>query len=381
MDTKLPNHSEGSSMVQVMKELYLDPRPHLDFSYGYPESLNPDWIRRLQSHLPEEVFQGETSGIQFIRKIEEYFSNLFHTSDITITSTAGYAIAFMCDAVIRNPNDEIILQDVSFEPYPKLIESYKGKPVVVPRDANFALNVKNIKNAITDRTKAIIIVNPDNPVGLIYNEDDLNALVALCIENNLTLVVDYTFFQISPFGDPVPLVTTFPESKQLSYILIGDTGKILGLKGSKFGALLYSGNWKELISDVLSNYFFQYDHYTLYLISTILADRRFNDYLHSLNAAIAENYLYIKQHLHPNLRLLPLQATVFCLIDIEAAGLTDDSLSRSLLDKGIGVIPISDFYYDQKDSPRNIVRVSLSRPLPEIRKFVEVINQYCGVEK
>jgi aspartate/methionine/tyrosine aminotransferase len=366
--------TDGSSMVMLMKKWYLSSEGHLDFTYGYPERINPSWIKKLQTSVPEEVFLNEDSATTFIRKIETYFLNLFQAPNISITPTAGFAIAFMSDALVRNRHDEIILQDVSFECYPKIIESYKGTAVVAARGANFSLSPESIKAAYTKNTKALLVVNPDNPLGLIYSQKEMKELVDFCINKNITLVVDYAFFQISPFGKKIPLITTFNECDQLSYILIGDTGKILGLKGSKFGFLLYSENWKEIIDEILSNYLFQYDQYNLYLISTILTDNRFNQYLKYLNSTVAENYLFIKNNLHPTLKVLPFDGAVFCLIDLEATGLTDIALTHSLRTRGIGVIPVTYFYQDSRDSPEKFIRVALTRPLTEIKKFTEVIN-------
>lgn len=370
--------SKGSLMTEEQTELYLSPTKHLDFTYGYPERINPAWIKKLQANVPKKIFQDEAIAPVYINQIETYFKHLFRTDRVSLATTASFAIAFMCDAVIRNPGDEIIVQDVSFEPYPRIIESYKGKPVVVDRQPDFLMSLKNIKEAYTNKTKAVIIVNPDNPLGLIYDENDMRQLAEFCIEKNITLVVDYTFIQISQPGKKVPLITTFPESKQLSYILIGDTGKILGLKGAKFGALLYSPEYAELIKNVVSYYFFQYNQYNLYLVSSILEDKRFTAYLQHLNSVLAENYAYIGRHLHTSLKLCRFDATVFCLINIEATGFTDIALTRSLISKGIGVIPLSDFYYGGKTSSGNYIRLSLSRPLNEIKKFVEVLNGFVA---
>lgn len=374
MNDKLPRKFEGSAMVMTMKELYLSSQKYLDFTYGYPERINPSWVKELQTSVPAEVFSHADSAQRFIGQIEGYFAKLLHVPGVSLTSTAGYAIGFVADALVRNARDEVILQDVSFEPYPKIIESYKGKAVIVPRGANFSLDVKKIKAAYSKHTKAVIIVNPDNPVSLVYSEKDMREIVAFCIDKHITLVVDYTFVQVSPFGKEIPLITTFPESRQLSYILIGDTGKVIGLNGSKFGVLAYSEDWRDPLEGICSNYFFLHEQYSLYLVATILTDKRFPAYLRKLNARLAENYMFVKDNLHPQLKLLPMDAGVFCLINIEETGLTDLSFTQLLKAKGIGVVPITYFYYDSKNSPGNIIRVSLARPHREIHELVAAIN-------
>ncbi|HSW77281.1 MAG TPA: pyridoxal phosphate-dependent aminotransferase [Candidatus Chromulinivoraceae bacterium] len=372
------NHAKGSAMVKIMHKLHESSEDYLNFTYGYPEGANPSWVRKLQTHVPEAVFDDERSAQVFTLKIEDYFLNLFQADHISLTPSAGYAFCFLCDALIQESGDEIVFQDVSFEPYPKIVTVYKGKPVIAARRSDLSLSIDNIIKACTSRTKAIVLVMPDNPLGMTYNERDLRQLMTFCVDKAITLVVDYTFFQISPSA--VPLITTYKEIDGLSYTLIGDTGKILGLKGSKFGALVYSDHWVAVFPGVISNYQFQHNQYDLYLISTILTDKRFDFYLRSLNALVVDNYNHIKAQLHPMLHLQPMEAAVFCVIDIADTGYADISLAQKLLAQYVGVIPLSYFYHDSLTAPTTSIRVSLARPPEEIKEFVRIINDIIDGE-
>lgn len=360
-------------MVELSNKLYRNPAGYLDFTYGYPERINPLWIKKLQTSVPESVFENNNRTRTFIESISNYFKNTLHVTTIDLAPSAGYAFCFACDALIQKAGDEIILQDVSFEPYPKVVEAYKGKAVVVDRNPNASISIQNIKNAYTKRTRAIVLVNPDNPLGLIYSEEELKELASFCVEKNITFVIDYTFFQVSPYSKQIPLVTALKESDALSYMLIGDTGKILGLNGSKFGVLAYSDNWAQQIPQVISNYQFQHNQYNLYLIATVLTDKRFSKYLKDLNSLIGTNYSYIKSNLHPPLIVHPTDATVFCRIDVTSTGKSDVVFAHQLLDEHIGVTPMSYFHQHDRKARSHEIRISLARPTEEITQLVQLL--------
>ena len=80
--------------------------------------------------------------------------------------------------MVRNREpDEIIIIAPYFVEYVAYIGNNQGKPVAVKSDNNFSLNVHEIEKAINKKTKAIILNSPHNPTGVIYSEENINALV------------------------------------------------------------------------------------------------------------------------------------------------------------------------------------------------------------
>jgi aspartate/methionine/tyrosine aminotransferase len=208
----------------------------------------------------------------------------------------------------------------------------------------------------------------------VYSRDALEQIIIFCKQRNITLVVDYCLAEVSPFGAEVPIVSRLASSKGLSYILIGDTGKILGLNGSKFGAISYSDNWRTPLGVAEASYFFQYNQYDLYLLSTILADSRFRAYLESVNTQIAENYKYLQQALDRPFHVPRMEGGCFCLIDIGELGLADVAYTKLLMDDyAVHVIPMS-YFYAGHQAPAAKIRISLARSMADVSRLAEALN-------
>ena len=114
-----------------------------------------------------------------------------------IVVTAGGNMAFMNALMaITDPGDQIILQLPYYFNHEMAISMVNCEAVCVPTDAHYQLQLDAIRNAITDRTRAIVTVSPNNPAGVVYAESDLRAVNALCREAGLYHISDeaYEYF-------------------------------------------------------------------------------------------------------------------------------------------------------------------------------------------
>ena len=114
-----------------------------------------------------------------------------------IVVTAGGNMAFMNALLaIVDPGDQIILQLPYYFNHEMAISMVNCEAVCVPTDAHYQLQLDAIRNAITDRTRAIVTISPNNPAGVVYAESDLRAVNALCREAGLYHISDeaYEYF-------------------------------------------------------------------------------------------------------------------------------------------------------------------------------------------
>ena len=114
-----------------------------------------------------------------------------------IMVTAGGNQAFM-NAVLAlgDPGDEFILPTPYYFNQEMAVTLANCRPVLVPTDANYQLDLAALRAAITPRTRAIITVSPNNPTGAVYPEKDLRAVNALCAEHGIVHLHDeaYEYF-------------------------------------------------------------------------------------------------------------------------------------------------------------------------------------------
>ena len=163
-----------------------------------PEALEA--VQRFQADPANHKYtlvQGIDPLLEVIRHklLEENGIALTETQRIVVT--AGGNMAFMNALLaIADPGDQIILQLPYYFNHEMAISMVNCEAVCVPTDARYQLQLDAIRNAITDRTRAIVTVSPNNPAGVVYAESDLRAVNALCREAGLYHISDeaYEYF-------------------------------------------------------------------------------------------------------------------------------------------------------------------------------------------
>jgi aspartate/methionine/tyrosine aminotransferase len=121
--------------------------------------------------------------------------------DVRVVVTAGGNMAFLSALLaIADPGDEVILQTPYYFNHEMAIAMANCRPVLAPTDDNYQLQPAAIAAAITDRTRAIVTVSPNNPTGAVYPESALRAVNALCRARGLYHIHDeaYEYFT---YGD------------------------------------------------------------------------------------------------------------------------------------------------------------------------------------
>ena len=163
-----------------------------------PEALEA--VQQFQADPTNHKYtlvQGIDPLLEVIRRklLEENGIALTKTQRIVVT--AGGNMAFMNALLaIADPGDQIILQLPYYFNHEMAISMVNCEAVCVPTDAQYQLQLDAIRNAITDRTRAIVTISPNNPAGVVYAESDLRAVNALCREAGLYHISDeaYEYF-------------------------------------------------------------------------------------------------------------------------------------------------------------------------------------------
>ena len=163
-----------------------------------PEAL--ETVRQFQADPANHKYalvQGIDPLLEVIRRklLGENGFALSETQRIVVT--AGGNMAFMNALLaIADPGDQIILQLPYYFNHEMAIGMVNCEAVCVPTDAHYQLQLDAIRNAITDRTRAIVTISPNNPAGVVYAEADLRAVNALCREAGLYHISDeaYEYF-------------------------------------------------------------------------------------------------------------------------------------------------------------------------------------------
>ena len=226
--------SFDSSGIRKVFDLAANMRAPINLSIGQPDFDVPEPV---QSACIEAIRAGknaysQTQGIGPLRQrlADEIRAALPHADrEVLITSgTSGGLVLAMLAMV--NPGDEVIYFDPYFVMYPALVKMAGGIPVPIDTYPDFQIDVQRVADAITERTKLILINSPANPSGVSAGEATMRQLADLARQRGVALVSDeiYSRFQydqafVSPavFNDQTIVIDGFSKSHAMTGWRVG----------------------------------------------------------------------------------------------------------------------------------------------------------------
>ncbi|MBI3379615.1 pyridoxal phosphate-dependent aminotransferase [Candidatus Gottesmanbacteria bacterium] len=174
----------------------------------------------------------------------------FEVEDLFVTNGGSEALIFAF-AAIADPGDEIIVFDPFYTSYAIIaaMNNIVLKPVLTKAADGFHLPVQSvIENAISRRTKGIVICNPNNPTGTLYTDNEVETLINISIKHNLYIISDETYQEIVFDGKRVLPFASFPKIRN-QLIITDSVSKRFNSCGARIGSFV-SRN-KDLMRAVL----------------------------------------------------------------------------------------------------------------------------------
>ncbi len=173
-----------------------------------------------------------TTGLTELRtRLQEVVDAHYRHADrqvIVTSGTSGGLLLAICCAV--NPGDEVLLFDPYFVMYNNLVALAGGRSVFVDTYPDFRIRVERVADAITPRTKCILVNSPNNPTGVVADAADLKALAELCRERGILLISDEvyrSFCYDGPFASPA--------AWNEDVLIVDGFSKSLGMTGWRLG--------------------------------------------------------------------------------------------------------------------------------------------------
>jgi len=212
---------------------------------GEPDFDTPDHIKKAAE---EALARGMThyvpvEGILELRKAvsckikEDLHVDYDPEKEILITEggTLGIFIAFM--AVI-NPGDEVLIPEITFGPYLNILSIAQGKPVFIPverKDERFIIHWERIPDLVTPRTKALVLNNPQNPLGTVMSPDELAIVGEMAVRHNLLIVSDEVYEKLVFDGLKHISIASLSEELRERTILVNSYSKTYAMTGWRIG--------------------------------------------------------------------------------------------------------------------------------------------------
>ena len=218
-----------------------------DFSIGNPDLEPPHEVSDALKELADNPTPGmhgymSNSGYESTRKVvadKRSAESGLSIEPSAVCMTVGAASA-MNDVLhsLLDDGDEVIVLAPYFMEYNGYIENHNGIPVIVPTDENFMPVISRIKDAITAKTKAIIINSPNNPSGVVYPESllsELNSMLKEC-DHTIHVISDEPYIDLVYDGLTVPCALKYIDN----LIICFSWSKSLSLPGERIGYTLVS---------------------------------------------------------------------------------------------------------------------------------------------
>lgn len=191
----------GSSTLAITakaKELKAQGKDVVNFAGGEPDFDTPDSIKQAAIAAIEAGQTKYTPSIgtpQLRDAIVEKFKNdnqLAYTPAQVVVSCGAKHSIFNLIQVLVDQGDEVIIPTPYWVSYPEMVKFAGGTPKFLETTAanNFKLTAEQLSNAISDKTRVLVLASPSNPTGMLYSRDELQALADVCVKKNICVISD-----------------------------------------------------------------------------------------------------------------------------------------------------------------------------------------------
>ena len=231
----------------LAQELKAEGKDILSFSAGEPDFDTPQVIKDAGIKAIREGFTKYTAvdGIPelkkaVIEKLERDNGLHYEMNQVIVNNGAKHSLFNLFQATIED-GDEVIIPAPYWVTYPELVKYCGGKPVTIETDdtTGFKITAAQLKDAITPKTKMLILTSPSNPTGAIYSKEELEALAEVLKDTDILVASDEMYEKLTYEGEFVS-TASISEDMFKRTITINGLSKSVAMTGWRFGYMASS---------------------------------------------------------------------------------------------------------------------------------------------
>tara|TARA_B100001250_G_scaffold408697_1_gene431565 strand:- start:1418 stop:2554 length:1137 start_codon:yes stop_codon:yes gene_type:complete len=314
---------------------------------------SPELCKAVSKHL-------ETHGIEV------------DSSNVVIAPGCKQAVLYAMMATL-DPGDEVLLLAPAWPSYDGMLKLIGAVPVHVPvkRD-DYHPDFGALQNAITDKTKAIIINSPNNPTGAVYRPEEIEQLVKLAEEHDLWIIDDMIYATLvwADYGYTSP--TNFQGGKDRT-ITIGGWSKGWAMTGWRLG---WIGGSKKLIDAVKKINASAATHVPTFLMPAAITALSLSDETKMMQGSFHErrNVTHGLLDALPGVTLPKPEGAFYALCDIRETGMNDiEFATRALEEAKVQLIPGS-----LMEGGEGFVRISYATSMDNIKEGIRRLDKWLS---
>ena len=353
--------------------------------FNTPENINEAAIAAIKSGFTKYTPASGTAELKkaVSRKFEEFNGLHYGTDQIVISNGGKHSLTNVFQAIM-NPGDEVIIPAPYWLTYPEIVKLCDGVPVYVygTKDSGYKVTAKQIEDAITDKTKAVILNTPNNPTGMVYSEGELRAIADVAVKNDIYVVADEMYENLI-YGDKKHVsIASLGEEIYKRTITCSGLSKSYSMTGWRIGYTGSSAEIAKLMGSIQS-------HQTSNPNS--IAQKAALEALQGPQDAVAamreefdqrRKYMYERVSQMPLVDALEPEGAFYTFVDFTDVleksykGVRIGTASRVaeilIEDYKVAVVPCQDFGFD------NLIRLSYAISMENIKKGLDRIEEFVS---
>ena len=218
----------------------------ISLGVGEPDFLTPWHIRQKGIETLERGTTRYTAnaGLLELRKeISAFYKNKYHTEydpgDEVLVTVGGSEGIDMCIRTLVSPGDEVLIVEPSFVCYKPIVEMCGGVPVIIKtkNENNFRLTAEELKSAVTEKTKLLVLPYPNNPTGAVMRKEDLVAIAKVIRAHNIFVLSDEIYSELT-YGDQSHVTIASVTGMKERTVVINGFSKTYSMTGWRLGYAL-----------------------------------------------------------------------------------------------------------------------------------------------
>jgi aspartate aminotransferase len=369
------------AVTSLAKQLKAEGKDVLSFSAGEPDFGTPQKIKDSAIEAINQEFTKYTA-VDGITELKEAIqdklkrdNNLdYKLSNIIVSNGAKHSLFNIFSAIIDS-GDEVIIPMPYWVTYPEVVKYCGGNVVEIltTEQTGFKITPEQLKSAITDKTKAIILTTPSNPTGSIYSKSELEALGEVLKDTNIVIISDEMYEKLTYEGS-FTSVASVSEDMFNRTITVNGLSKSVSMTGWRFGYFAspfddLSKAVRKLQSQSTSNI----NSITQKASITGLSADLDVDIANMLQAFSERRDLAVERlNAIENISVLKPDGAFYLFVNISQVEQDSIKFAKKLLEeKGVAVVPGIGFGID------GYIRMSFATDLETIKEGIKRIEEFA----
>jgi aspartate aminotransferase len=232
----------------------------IDLTVGEPDFDTPEFIKRYAWEGLEKGLTKYTAsaGMKMFTEAVvgfygERFGSSFSPSEVA-AACGGKQALFNAACTLLNPGDDVLIPKPYWVTFPEIAIFCRANPVFIEtEETDFVLTADQVRHAITDKTRLLIVNSPNNPTGRVIPADEMRRIIEVCAERGVYVLTDecYLFFAYPP-GEVFTSAVLPPELRD--FVCVGGSfSKTYAMTGWRIGYTIANEEWTRAMVKLQSH--------------------------------------------------------------------------------------------------------------------------------